>query len=322
MATLIYLAIPAFLVTMAIEALWARAALRAGATHLRGYAGRDTAASIAMGLGNVAIAAVVKLGSFALMLLVYQYRLFELGDGALVWALLLLAEDFVYYWFHRASHEVRLLWGAHVSHHSSTHYNLSTALRQSWLTPVTSIPFWLVLPLIGFQPWMVLTQQAISLLYQYWLHTESIRTLGPLELIFNTPSHHRVHHGRNVEYLDKNHGGIFIIWDRLFGSFEPERTPVDYGLTTNLASYNPLVIASHELAAIGRDVRRARSFGHALRHVFGPPGWSPDGRTLTARQMQQRQRAAAAPAQAPSPAPGPTALSSPSAPGSAPSSLA
>lgn len=169
---------------------------------------------------------------------------------------------------------------------------------------------------------MVLTQQAISLLYQYWLHTESIRTLGPLELIFNTPSHHRVHHGRNVEYLDKNHGGIFIIWDRLFGSFEPERTPVDYGLTTNLASYNPLVIASHELAAIGRDVRRARSFGHALRHVFGPPGWSPDGRTLTARQMQQRQRAAAAPAQAPSPAPGPTALSSPSAPGSAPSSLA
>jgi sterol desaturase/sphingolipid hydroxylase (fatty acid hydroxylase superfamily) len=287
MSVLILYAIPAFLITMVIESLWARRALREGA-RIRGYARRDTAASLAMGLGNVAIAGVVKLASAAVMVAVYRYHLIDIGPVWWAWILLLLSEDLVYYWFHRASHEVRLLWAAHVSHHSSTHYNLSTALRQSWLTPLTGMPFWLVLPLIGFPPWMVLTQQAISLLYQYWLHTESIRSLGPLEYVLNTPSHHRVHHGRNVEYLDRNHGGILIIWDRLFGSFEPERAAVDYGLTTNLGSYNPLHIATHELRAIARDVRTARTPADAVRHIFGPPGWSPDGRTQTARQMQQR----------------------------------
>ena len=289
MSTLIYLAIPAFLITIVIEALWARATLRAGKADIRGYTGRDTAASIAMGLGNVAIAAVVKLGSFALMVLVYQYRLFELGDGALVWVALLLAEDFVYYWFHRASHEVRLLWGAHVSHHSSTHYNLSTALRQSWLTPVTSIPFWLVLPLIGFAPWMVLTQQAISLLFQYWLHTESIRTLGPLELVFNTPSHHRVHHATNARYLDANYAGTLIIWDRMFGTFvEEEETDLPrYGIVKNLGTFNPLRVAFHEYVGIWKDVTQpGLTIGQRLRYMFMPPGWSHDGSRDTSESLK------------------------------------
>ncbi len=200
--------------------------------------------------------------------------------------LLFLAEDLCYYAFHRASHEIRFFWAAHVNHHSSQHYNLSTALRQSWTTPFTGPWFWMILPLLGFAPWMVLLQQAISLLYQYWIHTEAIGRLGWLEYVFNTPSHHRVHHGANPQYLDRNHAGILIVWDRLFGTFEPERAPVRYGLTTNLTSHNPLHIAFHEWRAIGADLRRARSLREAFLYVFGPPGWSPDGSRQTSRQLR------------------------------------
>jgi sterol desaturase/sphingolipid hydroxylase (fatty acid hydroxylase superfamily) len=206
--------------------------------------------------------------------------------------LLFFAEDLCYYAFHRVSHESRFFWAAHVNHHSSTHYNLSTALRQSWTTPLTTLPFWLPLPLLGFAPWMIITEQAISLLYQYWLHTEAIGTMGPFEKLFNTPSHHRVHHGRNAEYLDRNHAGILIIWDKLFGTFVPERAPVEYGLTKNLESFNPLVIAFHEWRQIAVDVAGARSLGDAWRYVFGPPGWSPDGSRQTSEQMRAAARRA------------------------------
>ncbi|MBP6847884.1 MAG: sterol desaturase family protein, partial [Kofleriaceae bacterium] len=190
MSVLIYLAIPVFLITLAIEAAWARR--RKGDPRIIGYTTKDTFASLAMGLGNVGIAAVTKLGTFALMTWLYQYRVATLPNLWWTWVLLFFAEDFCYYWFHRASHEVRALWAAHVNHHSSEHYNLSTALRQSWTTPLTAPAFWLVLPLVGFAPWMVFTQQAISLLYQYWIHTEAIDRLpAPLEFVFNTPSHHR-----------------------------------------------------------------------------------------------------------------------------------
>ncbi len=272
MSTLIYFSIPIFLVTMLVEALWARRALREGA-DIRGYEGRDSAASLAMGLGNVGISAITKLGSLAAMTWIYQHRLFTLPTTVWwSWVLLFFAEDFCYYWFHRASHEVRLLWAAHVNHHSSKHYNLSTALRQSWTTPFTAPIFWWILPLLGFHPLAVLTQQAVSLLYQYWIHTEAIRTLGPLEWVFNTPSHHRVHHGKNPEYLDKNHAGILIVWDRLFGTFAPERARVEFGLTKDIETFHPFHIAFHEWAAMARDVRRSRSLREALGHVFGPPG--------------------------------------------------
>jgi sterol desaturase/sphingolipid hydroxylase (fatty acid hydroxylase superfamily) len=151
------------------------------------------------------------------------------------------------------------------------------------------------LALLGFPPAMILTQQAVSLIYQFWLHSELVPKLGPFEWIFNTPSHHRVHHGRNLEYLDRNYGGILIVWDRLFGSFEPERAAVDYGLTKNIDSYQPLVVGFHEWAAMLRDVARARSWSESFSHLLRPPGWSPDGRTLTARQMQQRGVLAPAP---------------------------
>ena len=150
-----------------------------------------------------------------------------------------------------------MFWASHVVHHSSQHYNLSTALRQTWV-PMTYLPFWLPLPLLGFEPWMVLLAQSWSLIYQFGLHTERIGRLPrPLEAVLNTPSHHRVHHGANEQYLDRNYGGILVIWDRLFGSFEPEGERVRYGLTKNIETFNPVRVAFHEYArARARPARR------------------------------------------------------------------
>ncbi|KAB2890823.1 MAG: sterol desaturase family protein [Kofleriaceae bacterium] len=284
MSVLIYVAIPVFLLTIAIERAWAKRHRNDPA--VKGYTRPDTLASLAMGVGNVIISAGTKVVAVALMVVLYEHRLFTLPTAWWTFVLLFFAEDLCYYAFHRASHEVRFFWAAHINHHSSEHYNLSTALRQSWTTPFTAPLFWLPLPLLGFAPWMVLLQQAISLLYQYWIHTEAIGKLGWFEKVFNTPSHHRVHHGANPRYLDRNHGGILIIWDKLFGTFEPEREKVSYGLTTNLTTYNPVHIAFHEWRAIGHDVRHARSPGDAFMYVFGPPGWSPDGSRKTSRQQR------------------------------------
>jgi len=278
-------AVPFFLVTLALEALAAR--LQPERAR-RGYEWRDTATSLSLGVANVAVSAALKFASVGLFLLAWRFRVFDIPNAWWAWLLLFFAEDLCYYAFHRAGHEVRLFWAAHVNHHSSTHYNLSTALRQSWTTPLTGPIFWLPLALLGFHPVMIVTQQAISLIYQYWLHTEFIRTLGPFEKVFNTPSHHRVHHGRNVEYLDRNYGGILIVWDRLFGTFEPERAPVDYGLTKNLHTFDPIQVGFHEWIAMLRDVRRASGLREALGRVLCPPGWSPDRTTLTARQLRER----------------------------------
>jgi sterol desaturase/sphingolipid hydroxylase (fatty acid hydroxylase superfamily) len=291
---LVLYAVPAFVALMVIEALWARRAVRDDAA-LRGYTARDTATSLTLGIGNVVLHAASNAATFALLVLAYEHRLFTLPSTWWSWALLFVAEDLCYYAFHRSHHEVRALWAAHVNHHSSTHYNLSTALRQSWTTPVTSPWFWLPLAVLGFAPWMIITQKAISLLYQFWLHTESIRSLGPLEWIFNTPSHHRVHHGRNDEYLDRNHGGILIVWDRLFGTFEPERAHPDYGLTTNLDTYHPVRVAFHEWIAIGRDLRRARSLRAALGYLLGPPGWQPGDVSQTSKARRAALRSTTLP---------------------------
>ncbi|MGE5185476.1 MAG: sterol desaturase family protein [Acidobacteriota bacterium] len=285
MSNIVLYAIPAFLALMALEIVWA-----SRHPEVTGYEARDTAASLSMGILNVGISAGAKLASIPYFAWLYEHRVSDLGrpDAWWSWIVLLFAEDCCYYWFHRTHHEVRLLWAVHVNHHSSQRFNLSTALRQALLTPVTGPVFWTPLPLLGFPPWMVLTAQAWSLLYQFWLHTEAIDRLGPLEHVLNTPSHHRVHHGKNVEYLDRNHAGIFIFWDKLFGTFEPERDKVVYGLTKDIATYNPLRIGFHELAAIGRDLGRAPTTRARLGYVLAPPGWSHDGSTLTARQLRDR----------------------------------
>ena len=215
-----------------------------------------------MGGGNVVINAVWKL----VVVFVYAglYELTPLRMPADEWwtyVLLFFADDLAYYWFHRIHHEVRVFWASHVVHHSSEHYNLSTALRQTW-TPMTALPFWAPLALLGFAPWMILTQLAISLIYQFWIHTERVKKLpAPVEFFFNTPSHHRVHHGANEVYLDRNYGGILIIWDRIFGTFQGETERPRYGLTQNIRSFRPTRVAFHEFVALARDVRGARRAG-------------------------------------------------------------
>ncbi len=284
MSNLILYSIPAFVALMLLELLWAKRH-----PEFVGYHRPDTLASLSLGLLNVIISAGTKFLTIPVFAWLYEHRLADVVEtvGPWSWLILFFAEDFSYYWFHRLHHEVRLLWAAHVNHHSSQHYNLSTALRQPLLTPFTGPWFWMWLPLIGFEPWMVLTAQAWSLLYQFWLHTEAIDKLGPVEWFFNTPSHHRVHHGKNVRYLDKNHAGVLIIWDRMFGTFAKETERVVYGLTTDIQTYHPLRIGFHEVAAISRDVAGAPTVGAKLGYLLAPPGWSHDGSTKTATQLQR-----------------------------------
>jgi sterol desaturase/sphingolipid hydroxylase (fatty acid hydroxylase superfamily) len=285
LSVLIAYAVPVFLLTLVVE-WWI---VRARFPETRGYEVRDTWASLAMGLGNVAINGVTKGAALLLFVWAYEHRVLDLGAASWAWWVLIPAEDLCYYVFHRVHHEVRFFWAAHVNHHSSRHFNLSTALRQPWTTPLTGPVFWAPLAFVGFEPAQILTAQAISLIYQYWIHTETIGRLGPLEAVLNTPSHHRVHHGANPEYLDRNYAGISIVWDRLFGTFEREREAVDYGLTRNIHTFNPVRIAFHEWVAMGRDAVRASSWREALAYVFRPPGWSPDGSSLTAGQLRARR---------------------------------
>lgn len=285
MPDLIHLAVPAFILLLVAEAVlsaWDKRDL---------FKAKDTAASLTMGIGNVVVNLAAKAMVFGALTLVHKFAIFDIGFVWWAWVLLFFLEDLTYYWFHRVSHECRIFWASHVVHHSSEYYNLGTALRQTWTGSFYGFTFWLWLPLIGFEPIMVMTMQAISLIYQFWIHTEVIRRLGPLEWVFNTPSHHRVHHASNVRYLDRNHAGVLIIWDRIFGTFVPEddNEPPVYGLTKNLETYNPFRIAFHEWVDIWRDVRQpGLKPKERLMYVFGPPGWSHDGSRLTSDEMRKR----------------------------------
>ncbi|MDQ3572962.1 MAG: sterol desaturase family protein [Actinomycetota bacterium] len=279
MAELLYYATPFFLLLLGVEYLAYRHLTRESSDQeLVGFEGRDTRTSLIMGAGNVIINFGWKFVVLAAYALFYELTPLRLDPGDWwVWVLLFFADDFSYYWFHRVSHESRLFWASHVVHHSSQHYNLSTALRQTWV-PMTYFPFWLWLPLVGFAPWMVLLAQAWSLIYQFWIHTERVRKLpGPLEWFLNTPSHHRVHHGVNEQYLDRNYGGILIVWDRLFGSYEPEGERVRYGLTTQLRTFRPISVAFHEYIAMWHDIKRAPGLRDKLAVAFRGPGWTPPG---------------------------------------------
>lgn len=283
MKDLIHYAIPGFIILLLAEVV-------ATAVQQKDYYdAKDTASSLAMGIGNVVIGIVGKVVVFGAFSLVYQYRLFTIDMTQWwAWVALFFADDFSYYWFHRISHGSRYFWASHVVHHSSQKYNLSTALRQTWTGNLSgSFIFWIWLPLIGFHPAVIMTMQAISLLYQFWIHTEYINKFpAPIEFIFNTPSHHRVHHATNLDYLDKNHAGILIIWDRLFGTFQREEERPVYGLTKNINTHNPVKIAFHEWTDISRDVAKAGSLRNALGYLFGPPGWSHDGSRKTTKQLR------------------------------------
>jgi sterol desaturase/sphingolipid hydroxylase (fatty acid hydroxylase superfamily) len=270
---LILYAVPAFILLLAVEAVSFKIAAR---EDLKGYNAKDTRTSLSMGMGNV----VVNAGWKVVVLVIYA-ALYELtplrvpADAWWAWVALFFLDDLAYYWFHRISHEVRVFWASHVVHHSSQYFNLSTALRQTWV-PMTYFPFWMPIALLGFKPWMIFAQQAVSLAYQFWIHTERIGKLPrPFEFLFNTPSHHRVHHGANDLYLDRNYAGILIIWDRMFGTFQGEEEKVRYGLTKNIRWFSPPKVAFHEYIAVWRDVRGATTWRDRLGYVFGGPGWAP-----------------------------------------------
>ena len=266
-------AIPVFVLSLVVERLSFRFAPD---EDKRGYDLRDSATSLSMGLGFLIIEVPWKVVSLAAYVGVYELTPLRLSPHDWwTWVVLFFADDFVYYWYHRGHHEIRLLWASHVVHHSSQRYNLSTALRQTW-TPFTVIPFYLPLAAIGLPPWMIFLEQSVSLIYQFWIHTERIDKLPRwFEFVWNTPSHHRVHHGSNAQYLDRNYGGILIIWDRLFGSFEAEDERVVYGLTKNISTHNPLRVAFHEYAAIWADVAEATRLRDRFAHLMRGPGWTP-----------------------------------------------
>ncbi|MFC7484112.1 sterol desaturase family protein [Luedemannella flava] len=249
--------IPAFVLLTALEAISYR--LHPDDDEV-GYGGRDTATSLSMGLGSLVFDMLWGL----LPALVYAglYAVTPLRIPVVWWALLacLLAQDFLYYWSHRTHHRVRLLWASHVVHHSSQRFNLSTALRQPW-TGFTSWLFYLPMIALGVHPVALAFCQSVNLVYQFWIHTERVGRLPrPFEFALNTPSHHRVHHASQGGYLDRNFGGILIIWDRMFGTFAPEVARPVYGLTKNISTYNPVRVAVHEYASIARDVRDAKGW--------------------------------------------------------------
>jgi sterol desaturase/sphingolipid hydroxylase (fatty acid hydroxylase superfamily) len=242
----------------------------------QGYTPKDTATSLTMGLGSLLFDAGWKIPIVAAYSALYE--LTPLRVPVLWWTvpLMLLAQDFCYYWSHRGHHMIRVLWACHVVHHSSRNYNLSTALRQPW-TGATSWVFYLPMIAAGVHPAALAFCSSVNLVYQFWIHTERIDRLPrPVEYLFNTPSHHRVHHASQGGYLDRNFGGILIVFDRMFGSFTAETVRPVYGLTKNLATHNPLRVATHEYAAIARDVAAARTWGDRFRHLTKGPGWQPD----------------------------------------------
>jgi sterol desaturase/sphingolipid hydroxylase (fatty acid hydroxylase superfamily) len=285
------LATPFFILSIILEIVLARF----GKARAR-YETRDTAVSLGMGLLSGAFGLITAGLVFATSLWAYEHRLFTIPMTAVwAWVAIFLLEDLTYYWFHRLSHERRFWWAAHVNHHSSQHYNLSTALRQTWTGGVAGTwLLWVPLALLGFPPAMIAIQKGISLVYQYWIHTEAIRkTPRWFEAVFNTPSHHRVHHARNAVYLDSNYAGILIVWDKLFGTFQPEleTEPCRYGLVKNLATFNILRVAFHEWIGMAQDV--VRHPRHLLGYIFGPPGWSHDGSRETSAMIKARERAPA-----------------------------
>ena len=289
-----YAAIPYFLILMTWE--WTALQRSKRLAGKRGYETRDTATSLTLGLIKLGVLALCAGYTGYLFALVYEHRVFTFSP--LVWwswVLLFFVDDFAYYWYHRFAHRIRLFWSEHVNHHSSEHYNLGTALRQSTLAPVYSFIYYLPLAWIGFHPAAIAVQYGISLLYQFWIHTETIDRMGAFEKVFNTPSHHRVHHGSNGIYLDRNYAGILIIWDKLFGTFQEERAdiPVRYGLVHDIKTFNLFTVIFHEVGHMLRGAWNAQGWRNKLGWIFKGPEWSPHGRLLPPDHPEYDPRMAA-----------------------------
>ncbi|MEM8615833.1 MAG: sterol desaturase family protein [Pseudomonadota bacterium] len=265
-------------------------AVRSGKAAGR-YEVKDAFASMAMGLGNVVVNTLTAFAALWMMMLVWPYRVIELPVTWWSFAILFVLYDLVYYWKHRFAHRIRWFWMEHVTHHSSRHYNLTTALRQPWFGPFTGlIVLGWPLVLMGFHPAFVFFAGGVNLVYQFWIHTEAIDRMPRwFEAVMNTPSHHRVHHATNPRYLDRNYAGVFIIWDRLFGTFQQElrEDKPDYGIVKQLKTHNPITIAFHEFGGLIRDCAsdglRPLTW---LKRAANAPGWSPDGNHQRSEELR------------------------------------
>ena len=266
------MAIPVFFVFIGLELFVAR---RRGASV---YRLADALADLGCGIGQRAVLVLGAAAVLGVYALVYAHaRLVTFAPGSLwPWAIAVVGVEIGYYWWHRLSHEVNLLWAVHVVHHQSEDYNLAVALRQAILSPVSVLPFYLPLAVLGVPLVPFAVVEALVTLYQFWIHTELVGRIGPLEAVLNTPSHHRVHHAVNPQYLDKNYAGTFIVWDRLFGSFAPERERCIYGVSHPLQSFNPAWAQLQPWVALFSETARAPSLGAAVRFLFASPAWLPE----------------------------------------------
>lgn len=269
---IVYWSIPAFLLLMVIEMVSYR--LLPDEDKV-GYGTKDTATSLAMGIGSELFAIVLGIEYMLAYSALYWLAPLKISFEWWMFPALLLAQDFFYYWKHRSHHVVRVFWASHVVHHSSQHFNLSTAMRHSWFSPGGWI-FYAPLILLGFHPAAIAFCHSVNLLYQFWVHTERIGKLPRIiEYFLVTPSHHRVHHASQGSYLDRNFGGILILWDRWFGSFANEDEAPRYGLTKNINTFNPVRVAFHEWHALWRDLRHADTWSDRVGFLVRRPGWSP-----------------------------------------------
>lgn len=243
--------------------------------HKKLYRFNDALTNINLGIGQQIVGVMMKGLFFLGYLYLYENRVFTFENNWVSWILLFLGVDFFYYWFHRMSHEMNFLWAAHIVHHQSEDYNLSVALRQSWFQGWFSWAFYLPLAIIGFDPIMFAAVNSFNTLYQFWIHTTTIKSMGPLEWVINTPSHHRVHHGSNPKYIDRNHAGSLIIWDRMFGTFQKEEEEVIYGITKPLNSWNPVWANFHYWQELWELSKQCKGFDK-IRVFYKPPGWQPE----------------------------------------------
>ena len=238
------------------------------------YKSGDTLCTIGLLSGNIIVAFAIKGMVLAFHIYLYQFRVFDFVNQIPIWALWIItfiSIDLVFYVYHRMSHRIRFLWAIHLSHHSSEEMNFAVSFRQAWFGPISKIPFFMVLPLLGFDPTIIAVAGVISTLWGIVGHTQVIGKLGPLEWIFNTPSHHRVHHGSNKQYIDKNYGNLLIIWDRLFGTFEPEDEEVKFGLVNNVNTFNPVKVTFMAWMSMINDLKQKNSFIEIIKVIFGPP---------------------------------------------------
>ena len=261
------IAIPFFALMIAVEAFWAH--------HKRSAEyndSKDTWTNIFLGFMSVAWGALFGFFTGYVYIFFYEIAPYKFpADAWWSWVILFFLDDLFYYIFHRVSHESRLFWNFHVVHHSSEHYNLSVAVRQSWFSGILHWIFYAPIILMGFAPWMFLVMHGFNLIYQFWIHTKFIDKMGWFEHIFNTPSHHRVHHGVNEQYLDKNYAGVLIIWDRIFNSFVAETEEPRYGIIKPINSYNPLWINTHGWVEMYQAIKRQTYLSAKLKCIFASP---------------------------------------------------